>query len=304
LIEYSEYFGTSDWRKNDLSVTTNYDISPEGFKNATRVQLSNLSNARLDYNIGSTSTEENIVFSCWYKGTAGEKTFMRVNGANSGSVYKLITFTGNWQKESLAHTRFSSFNFAYPVDTRGGTEDNATDFLIYGAQLEQDATYPTSYIPTYGVSQTRLAENIANGIDIGSFTSNYNTLFFDWGDMEGKSTFNRDIVRGWATMDNLFNVFRIVCLNDGVIRYQVYTSVGGSASFTYTCTSRDKVALVLNGLNSKLFINGSLVTTYTIDVTQGLRKFNYNGLSRNVTNQFTIFPTALSDEACIELTTI
>jgi len=122
--------------------------------------------------------------------------------------------------------------------------------------------------------------------------------------MEGKSTFNRDIVRGWATNNNSINVFRVLALTGGVLRYQVYSSGGDNQIANYTCTSRDKVALVLNGSNSKLFINGSLYATYNIDVPQGLRYFIYNGLSRNVTNQFTIFPTALSDEECIALTTI
>ena len=36
--------------------------------------------------------------------------------------------------------------------------DGASGVYIYGFQVEQDATYPTSYIPTYGTSQTRLGD--------------------------------------------------------------------------------------------------------------------------------------------------
>ncbi len=284
LIEYSEYF--DGWTKiGSPTITNNYGISPEGVQNSTRFETTS---DRLTYDLITINANE--TFSIYMKGSGTLR--MQVGYDN---FYPSVT--SEWVRYEFTTTQVGTRN----VQIRGN--GSAVDVQLYGAQYERN-DYPTSYIPTYGVSQTRLAEKLADGIDLGSFTSNYNTLFFDWGDMEGKSTFNRDIVRGWATNNNSINVFRVLALTGGVLRYQVYSSGGDNQIANYTCTSRDKVALVLNGSNSKLFINGSLYATYNIDVPQGLRYFIYNGLSRNVTNQFTIFPTALSDEECIALTTI
>jgi hypothetical protein len=285
-VSYSEYF--DGWTKiGSPTITTNYGISPDGSKNSTRFETTN---DRIYTDVLSISANE--TFSVYMKGS-GRVYLILGNTNNFNQV-----LTSEWQRYEFKTTQAGTNNV---IQIRAS--GTAVDMEIWGAQYET-ASYPTSYIPTYGVSQTRLAEKLADGIDLGSFTSNYNTLFFDWGDMEGKSTFNRDIVRGWATNNNSINVFRVLALTGGVLRYQVYSSGGDNQIANYTCTSRDKVALVLNGSNSKLFINGSLYATYNIDVPQGLRYFIYNGLSRNVTNQFTIFPTALSDEECIALTTI
>ena len=289
VVPQSEYFAGA-WFTN-ATLTSNYGISPEGVRNSTRVNYSGASQYLAIGFQGAAGTG-----SVYVKGVIGETITIGAGGAGGGSLH---TLNGEWQRVSFYDNGTSSF---FTINTYNNA--SARDIEVFGAQIEQDATYPTSYIPTYGTSQTRLVEKLADGIDIGSFTSNYNTLFFDWGDMEDKSTFNKEIVRGWSSTDNTTNSFRIVSLTDGRSRYQVYTSAGNSVSYDYTHTTRDKIALVLNGLNSKLFVNGSLVNTYGIDVSQGLRQFNYNGFSRNVTNQFTIFPTALSDDECIALTTI
>jgi len=330
LMYHSEYPEGNQFF-NNLNPDYNATTSPEGIQNATRITATGTSNHQYgSYPVVSSGV--GVVGSVFVKADATEYVQLYFGGGpSSGSPYanffigdnpsveqerdltaSIEDYGNGWLRLIIKQTTDSSGGMTFAVmPIPNGTTIRAASYtangesiFTYGLQLEQDATYPTSYIPTYGTSQTRLAETLADSIDIGSFTSNYNTLFFDWGDMEGKSTFNKDIVRGWATMDNSFPVFRIVSINDGVIRYQVYASAAGSESANYTCTTRDKAALVLNGLNSKLFINGLPVATFSIDVQQGLRKFNYNGLSRNVTNQFTIFPTALSDDECIALTTI
>ena len=46
------------------------------------------------------------------------------------------------------------------------------DVYLYGYQVEQDATYPTSYIPTYGTSQTRADDFFDSSADFTNFFGN------------------------------------------------------------------------------------------------------------------------------------
>jgi hypothetical protein len=325
VLEHSEYISSATFSFSNISFDYNSASSPEGKTNATKlIVTSGGGNTRL---FKQTSGSGSQVVSVFAK--AGEKNAISVSSyTGTGYLYAMYNLTNGTLINSIAddtgiedmgngwyrvwvYVANSTNRYAHlsigdstdsPAYTLSATGNGSDGLYIYGFQAEQDATYPTSYIPTYGVSQTRLGDTLANLLDISSFTSAYNTLFFDWGDMEGKSTFNRDIVRGYVN-DNFLQSFRIVSLTDGRLRYQVYSNTS-TTSVDYTCTTRDKVAFVLNGLNSKLFVNGSLVHTYITEVPEGLEMLNYNGLSRNVTNQFTIFPTALTDSECIELTTI
>ena len=63
------------------------------------------------------------------------------------------TFDGTWQR--ITHTASTGVQFYLSSYTYTGNQ--ALDFEIYGLQHEI-GSYPTSYIPTYGVSQTRLQE--------------------------------------------------------------------------------------------------------------------------------------------------
>ena len=323
LVEHSEYFLGAGYNLSSVDIIqSNFTTSAEGYKNASKLttnqsgsgsnKIENTRSGRTLSIFAKAGEESEFLF---FGPTAGQGVFFNLNDGSITGYYQgnssniddaySTPYNDDWYRFVVVfslNTYSRIFVSQNQQITFNRTAGNG--IYLYGLQADQDATYPTSYIPTYGTSQTRLVEKLADGIDIGSFTSNYNTLFFDWGDMEDKSTFNKEIVRGWSSTDNTTNSFRIVSLTDGRSRYQVYTSAGNSVLYDYTHTTRDKIALVLNGLNSKLFVNGSLVNTYGIDVSQGLRQFNYNGFSRNVTNQFTIFPTALSDDECIALTTI
>ena len=88
------------------------------------------------------------------------------------------------------------------------TGDGTSGAYIYGFQLEVSASYPTSYIPTYGSSQTRAGEACYLQ-DANAHSSNAGTIFFEVGDYEtntSPSGFNKILVFNTVATSNLDNV--------------------------------------------------------------------------------------------------
>jgi hypothetical protein len=80
---------------------------------------------------------------------------------------------------------------------------------------------------------------------------------------------------------------------------------GGAINQYYALTGDDfKIALSYNGTDCKVFINGQLrfTQTFNLGIVTSISILGNNGAVSY--NQTLLFPTALSDEACIELTTI
>jgi hypothetical protein len=138
VLAYSEYFSASGvWLPNTITITDNYGTSPEGLDNSTRLVLGNLTASRIAY-APTLTNGTTYTFSCYYKGTAGEKLYMEGNGSGGSGTQtsKLITLTGEWQREDLQFVGGSTSNLIYIVDSRNGSEDTAQDFEVFGAQLE------------------------------------------------------------------------------------------------------------------------------------------------------------------------
>jgi len=184
--------------------------------------------------------------------------------------------------------------------------DGVKSIYAYGLQLEQDATYPTSYIPTYGVSQTRLDEyNAMNVGVVGTFstlTSGESGTAFIETKIESlvNNRFNLISNGGslnWFYQGNNFYAYR----TGGVLQWGLLPNVS-----TFEGTSV-KFAFKKAGLDVTLFINGQNYGTNSLQVGQDFSLY-YRYLSTYLTSQsvskYIEFPTALSDEECITLTTI
>ena len=128
--------------------------SPEGKINAVTIGCSN-SDAHYYTIVGTANAGTRHVFSCWYKGTAGETVRMRALNSGTGAVdaEKLITFTGEWQREYISFVPGTVYSYAYIVDRRTSV-GTATSFQAFGAQIEF-GYIPTSFIRTVGSTATR-----------------------------------------------------------------------------------------------------------------------------------------------------
>ena len=159
LVQFSEWFGASGWALDGgtQSVTNNYSISPEGVKNAARLQLDKTGTtySRLYVDAGSV-------------GEATISVYMKSNTSQTQNVGLRYDGTGvncevptEWKRFDLTATSTSVSRFQILLFDSIAGNDETADISIYGAMLEQNATYASSYIPNHGTSGgvTRAADS-------------------------------------------------------------------------------------------------------------------------------------------------
>ncbi len=294
-LPHSEYF--EGWTSSGATITSNYGESPEGKNNATRIVFSG-STGYVYYPAGTGVGSQTSTM--YVKGTSGE-TIVFGKGGNvaSGSSF---TLDGTWQR--LEHTG-TNLGSAFHISTF--KDSTARDILVWGAQLE-DASYPTSYIPTYGASVTRSLDVCdLNGMNAsGISTSNNWTYFIDVDDFEaGSNGFYL-----YSTSGEILHLFstsvgyRNTSNSTDYVASWSWSSYNGNNSrikmiFRY---DGDKLVVFLNGVK-KDEIDSSLVSSRFNDPFNRDR-FHWAGLSKWDTNQKAFFDTALTDSECIALTTL
>ena len=309
LITDSEYITIV----NNASVSYNATESPEGLLNApVFTATSGDLFVRSSTFAISTGTSYSISFYIKAFGTAvGKVSTTSVNDTASDS----FTLTDSWQRITYTGTATNTrTNAQLRIDAPNVGGVAGEQVAIYGLQVEQDATYPTSYIPTYGVSQTRLGD-VCEVSDVASLIGQTEgTYVLDWIEKYGDSTYNI-----FGLSDGSLNNYVSLYLNRlGSARLGLSYKIGTQIAFNNTTIQnlvydeRYKAAVVYTPSSIKLFLNGQLVVDES--------NFNYTGLSLNrieynypsgnnfgfemPVNQTLLFPTALSDSECIALTTI
>jgi len=329
LFPHSEYLNALGIKSDSLEMNTADTTSPEGIYNASKFDFA--SGTR--YLGDSIGTLNDVVFSIFAK--AGTHDFVQfvssstssftinfdlANGTSniigtlpSGANYDIEDYGNEWYRIWVYYNNngINASNYWWVVDSltssRASNVSTSGNMYFYGLQLEQDATYPTSYIPTYGVSQTRLHDDMTNnlqGLDISSIlgVSSY-TIFFD---VETENT------------GSSLNVAGNVCAVENPSRRIAIDTRVSVIQDDRSSTTRIKVDV---GDNIKHY-KGALQVTPTTATIFGNGIKGQSGTSRNLSpntlyvynlvynsdtykmNKFILFPTALTDSECIELTTI
>ena len=185
---------------------------------------------------------------------------------------------------------------------------------LYGAQLEA-GSYATSYIPTYGSSVTRIKDtSLVTGASsiIGQPNG---SIFIDF------------------VYDNNFGQTRIFSVSEnswisgGSIRLEKHTGKfrwnwvnNNAATGALTSTTsmvvgqRYKIAITYAATSASLFLDGVKEDTASVTTPTQMNQIHLNELGggfadanefqRNIFNQVLLFPTALTDQEAIDLTTI
>ena len=277
----------------------------------------------VDYTISifaKKKEREYIQFTFFAEGTSiNSSGFNLINGTTSGdsATHKIEDYGNGWYRCSFTasvlqstgaynfsrvQTGINEFSFYYQGDGTSG-------MYFYGFQVEQ-GSYPTSYIPTYGVSQTRLKDVFDTNADLSTYFGNgQGTFYFEFADQPFKYLTNNETINiGLRDGD-----YQLGLLGRDTSQFFSFTNFPTTNRFINNVTGGIAVArkylLKWNGSEFRCYVNGEFQFEFSYSVDFQPNNFGRygNGYSNTYGELFSemlFFPTALSDEVCIELTTI
>ena len=294
LVQYSEDFSNVYWTKNLATIISNNVISPDGTLNASKLVSGNDGqNSRIEF---FPTVSDNTIYTSSLFVQKGDLDFMSLNlrGKNgvtkvayfdieNGTVSSTINSPDNAKIENYGN---GWFRVSISVNVASGVESVRAQFVlasadgsvdtsngsfnsIYGAQLEQ-GSYPTSYIPTSGSTETRAAET-ANGAGTSAdFNDSEGVLYAEIAWPTPTTSSNLRIAISDTTANNRVLIQNI---NHTANKLQFYVIVGTSTVSTdVSVVSSDitlfnKIAFKYKTNDFSVWINGVKVLTDTSGIT-------------------------------------
>jgi len=318
----NEYLNSNDFSlwNTDVSVTdtANQLTSPDGETNATLISVTDSGRIYYDPTISVTADRVLSVFikagtfNHFKVGLIGSLAFVDLINETS-SIGDIVSIGNGWYRVSLPPTSVSSSSRraqiqAYPDNTYTNSHGQSGTYYIYGAQLEQ-GSYATSYIPTNGQTETRLADVCQGGGDESTFNDSEGTIY---GELNIKkdgvssqafiSLSNGDINKRIVLYHNANYAFIFFIENLGIVAQISVNNLDNRTIFKFAAKYK-------NGDNA-LFINGSkIATTNTGNIIDfdGLSEFSFqnpNGANKyeGLVKSIAYFPEALTDTELQQLT--
>jgi hypothetical protein len=336
LITYSEDFSNAAWIKLNSSITSNVVISPDGTQNADkliedtstnfhRIKIDYTSNSNVDYTYSKFVKKNGVdKFSIKESNSSGaggifnltNKTATAIQG-NATSIIPVVAkieeFPNGWFKCSFTWKSSVSglLSYATTLKDESYIGDGTSGVYIWGAQLEE-ASYPTSYIPTSGSAVTRNAD-VANGAgDASTFNSSEGVLMAEISALADDLTNRRiSISNGTTSDDNRINLMYTAASNQITINYKASGTT--RVSFSYVLKDvkdYNKVLMLYKSGDFRFYVNGFKLdtdsnTTMIADGTLSELAFedaqNINNFYGN-TKQVMTFKEALTDAELENLT--
>ena len=313
-ISHSEYGGGYETVDSNVTVTDNAEVSPEGLKNAVKIE-----------GISTSSATQAVKFGALESGSVVGRTFtgsLYIKPVDSrdvgGNVYLSIQrrfgdFEASTEAIEIDSADWKRYEITYTFTGAGSgnqigcdfkilsTQTPIDDIYVYGVQLEE-GSYPTSYIPTYGTSVTRNVD-VADGITIN--TNANHTMLYDLETTSGRESTSSLVSVGYDVSNRYF----IKGTSSSNVQLQV-SGIGvfsGNINPTNEVSGRNKIAVQWIDGTGYLYCNG-VKQIDTLSNSSSSNDIDYYELSgsgySHKTHQFLIFPTALTDSECIALTTL
>jgi len=267
-----------------------------------------------------TSVQVNLNDNSLIVGDGSTNTFTNISSSISDFSYNgyyLLQLTATHPTATSLRSLFSicdatDFTIS-PTDSYSRPDYLGTgDFVyVWGAQLEQ-SSYPTSYIPTAGATATRLAD-ASTTTDLSSVIGQTEgVLYAKIASFINTSPINYPINISDGSIDNQIAMWYGTNLNE----FKTLIRQSGNKLF-HTTTLTDatefiKVAVLYKSGGSKVYINGSLITSNTnsFAFTNTLSVLDFYGLGlgnkdfNGKLQELMLFPAALTDLQLEELTTL
>lgn len=333
LFETSEYFGTSDWSKDNITLTTNDSKSPEGVNNASLIYPNSTSSgATYIYNTTTGSSSKYTISAyvkadglnvCWLyissSSTFGiiyydlsDKSIQVVAGSASTPTGKITDMGNGWHR--IVFTMGSAASIASGsglgiCDAKGSfsvTKNGEDGVLVYGLQLEA-ASHVSSYVPTYGSAATRGADScIKTGISnlIGQTEG---VVYLEVETIHNNSDTGAEV---WfmeirKDQNNSFGISSGGADSAPAVRF--VTKIAGVVSTDAEPAgfSNSKIAIKYTASEFKIFQNGSLKATISKSIGGYVDIEFMEGAGSRLTmplKQFIVFDEVLTDAECQTLT--
>jgi len=303
-ILYSENVTNSWWLKSNVTALDNQGISPEGLNNAGKITLTSTGGAVL---YRTSLTIGNGVLSFFAKPGTLSAGRIRISVDGVGAAYWNLDGTINSVSGGTAEGAENYGNgwFRYSYNVPSGSVANygvqggviGEGMLVYGMQVEPNATYTTSYIPTYGTSVTRAADTaIIRTLD----TKNIITDSGSW-----TAFFELELLGNESPNDKI----QLTDDSNNPRAYLYHQTAGVSPSWlgssTLNMNTNNKIVYRGNSTqNISFFKNGNNAVTFSTTSTglvfNRVNFYGANGAFR--LKQAILFPTELSDLDCEILT--
>ena len=256
LVTHSEQLNNAAWVQISAGVpvvTPNILTAPDGTITGDLVVGNNV-NTWIANNVGAVGAGQ-YSFSVWLKSDIAQTADIFMSyGVTDNLVCSLTT---NWQRFTLTATRAATAGLFVGVNV-----GNAKNIYIWGAQLEANASFPTSYIPTSGSAVTRAAD-VAD-ITGTNFSSWYNqsegTVYVDF----DKATTERQ--QAFAISDGTQVNRMSVYYSDNIAVSYIGSPAGGYDQSAYTVSSpllSSEYILGYSSGDTKPAIDGNLGTVIT-----------------------------------------
>jgi hypothetical protein len=302
-LSSEEINNTGFWQlTNSGTITANSTISPDGYQNADTLNAG----AAFSQVQGTILGTSGVVYtvSIWVKRITGTgNVFLRaVENANT-----LIAVTSDWQRFTATVT---STTTTIRIGINLATSGDAV--AVWGGQIEA-GSYATSYIPTQGATATRVAEVCSQTPPSGIIGQTEGTIFAHFkrnGNIvsRGGVVFLReDFLRG-LSINYINNTLYAISRNDAAT-----TTVVLKTPFDINETA--KVAITYNGSVFSGFLNGVKIFTDSvfnpfdtivteIRVSYGANSGSDIEIAPNSMKDVRVYTTVLTDQECINLTTL
>ena len=298
---YSEDFSNSIWVKQNVNLTSNYELSPSGFLNADRVITTN-TGVDLYKNI-SVSANTTYTLTFYAKLRDGENIQARFYDLSNSSNISYVNYSSQlsnneWKRVEIeVTTPLGCTSLRIWIVALTST---LIDVSYWGAQLEQ-GSYPTSYIPTQGGAVTRVAESCEQTVPSDVIGQTEGVFFLDVGEYKSIGSISSAIIYlynalgdrlGFAVSNTKLIRVRVNAVNEQIADTQVENS---KTAIRYTSTGVD---VFYNGVKQTLTIIGNEVFSLPTSVYlySPNQSFDIKGLQ--------LYNTALTDQELINLTTI
>ena len=329
-ITQSEYFG--GWNiVTNVTLNHNDSDSPEGVSNATEI-VPNTSNDIhfIDKSGFNRTSGEYITTTIYAKESGYDYLYLSLsasrlygvfdisNGAvmltssngtafnnDSGSIESVgngwyrCTLIGQAQDSGSTYLRVSCAPTSSNTHTPTFAGDGTSGVLVYGAQVETNSSYPTSYIPTYGSAVTRLAETCNNAGNSDLFNDSEGVLYAEIAALADDATVH-PITLGDGTSSNRIQLFYFngvsiygACIVGGVSQASIFKNTNVTnyikAAFKYKAND---FSLWVNGFEVGVDVGGSVpIGLNTLNFDNGVGAVDFYGKTKMVST----FKEALSD---------